>query len=359
MKVVDPWGDSDVKIDEALVKEFGLKVFSKEELKKLDHYLFDRGILVAHRDFQFIQKSMDEKKPFGQLTGIAASGPLHFGHKVDVDMFMYFRDKGAKSLFAVTDIDAYCSREKILDMKMAKEMALNNANHVLALGLKDKEVYVQSQQPARYFELAFEVSKKITENTFRGIYGHVDLGKIGANLLQYADILHVQLPEFFGTMPTLTCVGVDQDPHARAVRDIAKRLPYKFFQPSFGYFQHQGGLQEGKKMSASHQETAIFLDDTPEAACKKIDRAFSGGRETLAEHKKLGGEPDKDKTFELLKFHHPDTKKVEELHAGFSSGNVTSADLKGFAKDFVTKFLKDHAKKVAKTESAAHKIVYG
>ncbi|MDP6293477.1 MAG: tryptophan--tRNA ligase [Candidatus Woesearchaeota archaeon] len=361
MKVVDPWGDSDVKIDEALIKEFGLKVFSKEELKKLDHYLFDRGILVAHRDFQFIQKAMDEKKPFGQLTGIATSGPLHFGHKVDVDMFMYFRDKGAKSKFALTDIDAYCSRpdSKIPDMKTAKALALNNANHVLALGLKPNEVYAQNQQPSRYFELAFEVSKKITENTFRGIYGHVDLGKIGANLLQYADILHIQLPEFFGTMPTLTCAGVDQDPHARAVRDIAKRLPYKFFQPSFGYFQHQAGLQEGKKMSASHPATAIFLDDAPEVASKKIDRAFSGGRETLEEHKKLGGEPDKDKTFELLKFHHPDTKKIEEMHEGYSSGNLTTADLKGFAKDFITKFLKEHQKKVAKTESAAHKIVYG
>ena len=50
---------------------------------------------------------------------------------------------------------------------------------------------------------------------------------------------------------------------------------------------------------------------------------------------------------------------IEEMHEGYSSGNLTTADLKGFAKDFITKFLKEHQKKVAKTESAAHKIVYG
>ena len=75
-------------------------------------------------------------------------------------------------------------------------------------------MYVQSRKEQRYYEFAFELTKKFTFNTLFKIYGNdYSPGKNSANMLQYADMLHPQLREFGGPMPSLTGIGVDQDPH--------------------------------------------------------------------------------------------------------------------------------------------------
>ncbi|MFP4112353.1 MAG: tryptophan--tRNA ligase [Candidatus Woesearchaeota archaeon] len=359
-KEIDPWGSKEVKIDDKLIKQFGLKRFKKSEIPS-KHYLFTRNIIIAHRDFEIIKKHINDKKDFIQLTGIASSGPLHLGHKVDIDAFLLFKSLGAKSFFVVSDIDAYVSRPdtKVSSLEVAKENATNLIAHLLALGISKEEIYVQSRKESRYYEFAFELSKKITENSFKAIYGHMNLGKISANLLQYSDILHLQLKEYFGPTPTITGVGVEQDPHARACRDLARRLSYNLKLPSFFYFLHQSGLQEGSKMSASIPDTAIFLDDSIENMRKKINKAFSGGRETVELHKKLGGIPEKDKAYEILFYHHPNDDFVKEVYTKYNSGELLTGELKKICIDFLTDFLREHQEKVKKNRLIAKKIVYG
>ncbi len=361
MTIIDPWGSKAVNDYEHVFKEFGLKEVPKKIIDSLEHYLFKRGVIIAHRDFDKVMKRIDSKKPFINMTGIAASGPYHLGHKVDVDLFRFFKSKGAKNYFAVSDLDAFLSRpdSKIPDINVAKKWAVKNTADLLALGLEEEDIYVQSNKKnKRYYEFAFELSKRITKNTFEAVYGHVDLGKVGANLLQYADIMHAQLEEFEGPMPSVTGIGLDQDPHARLTRDISKKLQYKMEVPGFIYFKHQSGLQPGAKMSASHPETAIFLDDELKLAEKKIKKAFSGGKPTLEEHRKEGGNIEIDLVFEMLKFHYPNTKELEKIGEGFSSGEVTSGEMKQFAVDFFVPLLKEHQSKVKANTKLAEKIVY-
>ncbi|MDP6641905.1 MAG: tryptophan--tRNA ligase [Candidatus Nanoarchaeia archaeon] len=356
---IDPWGSKEVVIDENLIKKFGLTKFSDSDRKKFNHYLFKRKIILAHRDFNKISDCLSGKKQFIQLTGIASSGLLHLGHKVDIDIFLYFKKLGAKSYFVVSDIDAYLSRpdSKIPSLEKAKEFAINNIAHLLALGLNKKDIYLQSKKEPRYYEFAFEISKKITENTFRAIYGHLDLGKLSANLLQYADILHPQLKEFNKPMPSITGIGIEQDPHARACRDIARRLPYKLQLPSFIYFSHQSALQLGKKMSASEPDSAIFLDDNKEDIKRKINKAYSGGRESLKEHKKLGGIPENDKAFEILLYHHPNSNFIQKVHDQYKNGKLSTGELKSICKEFLIEMLSKHQRKLKRTEKIAEKIV--
>lgn len=356
---IDPWGAAQVVIDEKMIQQFGLKKMTPDVIP-CDHRFFRRNIIIAHRDFDKITECIKSKKPFCQLTGIASSGPLHFGHKVDIDAFLLFKELGAKSRFVVSDIDAYVSRPdtKVPSMKVAKDTAVELIAHLLALGLTEDEIYVQSQKEPRYYEFAFEVSKKMTENAYKAIYGHMTLGKISANLLQYSDILHLQLKEYFGPMHSITGIGIEQDPHARACRDLAKKLEYKMKAPSFFYFKHQSGLQEGSKMSASQPNTAIFLSDSVKDATKKINKAFSGGKETVEEHRKYGGNPDIDKAYEMLFFHHPDDEYLKELYAKYKSGELLSGEMKKACITFVTSFLEQHQQKVTSFLPIAKKMVY-
>ncbi|MBI4439773.1 tryptophan--tRNA ligase [Candidatus Woesearchaeota archaeon] len=359
MAHIDPWSSVEIEDYEHIFSEFGMEKIPDAWRKKLGHHLFRRGIVVAHRDFGKILQRMEAKKPFINMTGIATSGRLHLGHKVDIDLFLFFKSKGAKNYFAVSDIDAYVSRPRIETMADAKKIAAGNLAHLLAFGLEKEDIYLQSNKEPRYYEFAFEISKKITESTYRAIYGHTDLGKISAVLLQIADILHPQLKEYGGKMPSVTGIGLEQDPHAKITRDVAKRLPYSIETPSFIYFRHQSGLQQGKKMSSSEPDTAIFLDDSADDIKRKVNRAFSGGRDTLEEHRKLGGNPDVDKTFEILKFHHPDDALVKSVYNDYKSGRMLTGELKAICRDFLTETLSKHQESVEKKRKVAEQIVLG
>jgi tryptophanyl-tRNA synthetase len=345
-----------------LIKQFGLSTFTDSERKRFDHQLFRRGIVIAHRDFKLIEERIRQGKPFIQMTGIACSGPMHIGHKVDIDLFLFFKSLGARCYYCAADIDGYVARpdEKVPSLERAKEIAVDNVADALALGISEKDIYMQSRKEQRYYEFAFELAKKFTFSTLYAIYGDdYNPGKHSANMLQYSDILHQQLKEFNGPMPSLTGIGVDQDPHARAVRDIAAKLPHGFVPPSFIYFSFQPGLQLGNKMSSSEPSTTILFTDTPDQVRKKIKDAYSGGRDTLAEHRKLGGIPETDKAFQILRYHHPDDKFVSDTYAKFKSGEMASGELKEIVIDFTNDMLKKHQERRKRKAKAAEKIVLG
>ncbi len=345
-----------------LIKQFGLSTFTEHEKERFDNLLFRRGIVIAHRDFKLIEERIDEGKPFIQMTGIACSGPMHIGHKVDIDLFLFFKSMGAKCYYCAADIDGYVSRsdEKVPSLEKAKEIAIDNVADALALGIDERDIYVQSRKEPRYYEFAFELAKKFTFSTLYAIYGNdYSPGKHSANMLQYSDILHQQLKEFNGPMPSLTGIGVDQDPHARAVRDIAAKLPYNLVIPSFIYFSFQPGLQLGNKMSSSEPSSTILFTDSPEQVKRKIMNAYSGGGDTLAEHRRHGGVPEIDRAFQILKYHHPDDKLVNEIHSKFKNGEMTSGELKETVIDFTNSLIKRHQEKKKRNLKAAEKIVLG
>ncbi|HIQ49874.1 MAG TPA: tryptophan--tRNA ligase, partial [Nanoarchaeota archaeon] len=137
--LLDPWGDVEIKNYKKLFSEFGLKQFPENWKKELNHYLFERGVVIAHRDFDKIMERIREKKEFIVITGIASSGKLHLGHKMIIDLVKHFKKFKAKIFFCIADIDAYTTREKIKTMEEAKKFALENIANVLALGLKKRD----------------------------------------------------------------------------------------------------------------------------------------------------------------------------------------------------------------------------
>lgn len=354
---VGPWNSETVKNYGHVFRDFGLSKFPPELM--LDHHLFRRGVIVAHRDFEKIFDRINTYKPFINMTGIASSGRLHFGHKMDIDVFKLFKHLGGISYFCIADIDAYCSREKITTIKEAKNIAVENLSHVLALGLEKDDVYVQSNMDPRYYEFVFELSKKITENMFEAVYGHVNIGKISAAILQYGDILHPQLKEYEGPMPSITGIGIDQDSHAKMTRDLAKRLPHSFVLPSFIYFKHQQGLMEGTKMSSSEPDTAIFLDDDEREVKRKIGKAFTGGRDTIEEQKEKGGRPGICRIFEIYTFHQPDDQFMDDIEKRCRAGGLVCGECKKLCAEFLNEFLKQHQEKAKKLRPLAEEIVYG
>tara|TARA_Y100000310_G_scaffold245229_1_gene250179 strand:+ start:1059 stop:2246 length:1188 start_codon:yes stop_codon:yes gene_type:complete len=354
---VTPWEVKGKINYNKLIKDFGLKSMSSLKLPAVfeKEVLFRRGLVFAHRDFERILKAIKEKKPFVMMTGLMPSGKMHFGHKMVADQVIFYQKLGAKVYLNVADIEAYNSRSD--NLKELHKVALEEylTNYVaLGLDLSKCDFYFQSKRSLdgaksnSYYSLASMLARHVTYNEFKAIYGDVSPGKMAAALLQAADMLHPQLPEFEGKpLPVVVPVGADQDPHLRLARDLAKRCKlHKFIQLSSTNHKFAFGLKGGK-MSSSDLTSYIALSEDPKEAARKIKKyAFSGGRATLEEHRKKGGNPDVDVAFQMLKFGlESDDSKLEDLRKKYLSGEMLSGEMKMYLVEKITEFLESHHKK--------------
>ncbi len=363
---VTPW---EVKGDvnyEKLVKEFGLLPIKDLPNVFRENVLFRRKIVFAHRDIQKIMDTAKKKKKFVMMTGLMPTGKFHIGHMILAQQFVFYQKLGAKIYIAVADIEAYHARGQSLgeSRKIAMEEYLPA---YIALGLKPKNVefYFQSDRSKdsvkanSYYRLQNLLAKHATFNEFKAVYGEIGPGKMIAALLQAVDMLHPQLSEFEGKYPVLVPVGIDQDPHIRLARDIANRYKLNdFTQLSSTYHLFLPGLRGGK-MSASEPNTFIAVTDSPEVVKKKINKyAFSGGQPTLEEHRKKGGNPDVDVSFQYLKmFFEPDDKKLNDIEKKYKSGEMTTGELKSFTIEKINSFLKVYQKKKKLAEKEIDKFI--
>jgi len=361
---VTPW-EVKGKVDyNKVIKEFGIKPIKNLPDVFNKNLLFRRKIVFAHRDIQRILEAIKSKKAFVMMTGLMPSGKFHIGHILLVKQMIFYQELGAKIYIAIADLEAYNAREKSL--KELRKIAINEyiLNYAaLGLDLNKCDLYFQSARSNKaeksntYYRLASNFSRHVTFNEFKAIYGKdISPEKMNASLLQAADMTHAQLPEFEGgPIPVLVPVGIDQDPHLRLARDIVNRYKdNKMIQLSSTYHFFLPGLKDGK-MSSSDVNSYIALTDSPEEVKNKINKyAFSGGRDTIEEHRKYGGNPDVDVSFLYLKYlFEPDDKKLEQIKKDYESGKLLSGELKKILIDKINVFLKEHQRR---REKAKNKI---
>ncbi|WP_342306000.1 tryptophan--tRNA ligase [Methanolobus sp. ZRKC5] len=117
---------------------------------------------------------------------------------------------------------------------------------------------------------------------------------------------------------------------------------YAFVPPSSTYHRFMSGLQGGK-MSSSVPDSYISLTEDPKGAAKKVKRAKTGGRMTLEEQKKLGGEPDKCSVYEMFLFHLvDDDEELAQIYTECREGSRVCGNCKVLAAEKTEKFLKEH-----------------
>ena len=111
---------------------------------------------------------------------------------------------------------------------------------------------------------------------------------------------------------------------------------------------------------SSSGEGVILLSDSPKEVETKIKKyAFSGGRDTLEEHRKKGGNPEIDVSFQYLKmFFEPDDKKLQKIHDDYKSGKLLTSELKQITIDKINAFLKEHQKNREKAKKQLDKFLF-
>jgi tryptophanyl-tRNA synthetase len=366
MEILNPWevkGDIDYQ---RLLSEFGLSPLEKLPKDFNEFLLFRRKIIFAHRDFGKILAGVHEGKPLVMMTGLMPTGKMHIGHMLVAQQMIFYQSLGAKLYICVADIEAYNARGQSL--KESREKAIHDyLLNYIALGLKPENVefYFQSERSKTaekanaYYRLQNVLARHATFSEFKAVYGEISPGKMLSALLQAADMLHPMLPEFEGKVPVIVPVGVDQDPHMRLARDLAKRVKeFSLLPQASTYHVFMPGLSGGK-MSSSDESSFIALTDSSKVVAKKINKyAFSGGRATIEEHRAKGGNPDVDVAFQYLRFwFEPNDTVLADIHARYKSGELLSGELKKLAIERIGAFLDDLEKKREKAKKQLSKFV--
>jgi tryptophanyl-tRNA synthetase len=110
-------------------------------------------------------------------------------------------------------------------------------------------------------------------------------------------------------------------------------------------------------MSKSSPGSFISIPEDPETAGKKTLSAVTGGRKTVEEQKRLGGEPEKCVVFEIYKQHLiEDDEKLNEIYQRCRAGTLLCGEDKARACKLMTEFMKNFDKKFKEAKAMSDKL---
>lgn len=365
---ITPWEVEGEVNYKNLIKEFGVSELDNNLLNKIKELaekkglelpiLLKRKFYYSHRDLNLVINDYLNNKNIFLYTGRGPSGKLHIGHLPSFLIIKFFQE-----LFDCNVYIMFSDDEKFLEknysLEEIEERTKEQILQISSIGFNPDKTFIfkNTEYIPHIYKSVLKVAKLINFQISSKIFGFNNYSNIG--IIFYPSIQIV--PTFFEKGRVLIPAAIDQDPYFRLQRDIAHKLKRekassiysKFFPPLQGF--------KGK-MSSSKKETAIFLDDSPEEVELKIKKyAFSGGRPTLEEHKKYGGNPEIDVSFQYLKLlFEEDDNKLKELEEEYKKGILTTSQLKKYTIEKINDFLSKFNKKVEKTknEKIVEKMMY-
>ena len=358
--LLDPWGTTIVEDYNRLYEEFGIQPF-KPLLAQIPNpsMFMRRGVIFGHRDFKRVLNAMKSKEKFAVMSGIKPTGEFHLGTLMTAREIIDFQRRGATAFYCIADIEGY--EDNNIFFEESEKIAVGNITDLLALGFDPKRGYIYRQSMERLVkDLAIIFGRGVTLATMKAIYGERHIGLYLSALIQAGDILMPQLEVFDGPKPTVVPVGVDQDAHLRLTRDLANkfRSKYDFVLPSSTYHKIMRGLDGSPKMSKRNPMSYFTLQEEPEAILKKISNAFTGGRPTVKEQRKLGGIPEICSIYEICMFQFfEDDDDVIKMYQDCKSGKLLCGEHKEQVIEIVLSFIKNHQQKRRRYVDKAKEIL--
>ncbi|KAG7883183.1 hypothetical protein KL905_001884 [Ogataea polymorpha] len=388
---ITPWEVEGAVVDghavgidyEKLIKQFGTKPITKETLERFEqvtgyepHHYLKKGLFFSERDFSRILDLYEHGEPFFLYTGRGpSSDSMHLGHMIPFTFTKWLQDVfDVPLIIELTDDEKFLFKQK-LTIEDVKRFAKENAKDIISVGFKPENTFIFSDleyMNSAFYETVVRVSRQITTSTAKAVFGFQDadcIGKLHFASVQIATAFPSSFPDVLGLPPKTPCLipcAIDQDPYFRVCRDVADKL--KFSKPSLVHSRFFPALQgPTTKMSASDENSAIFMTDTPKQIQKKVNKyAFSGGKVSVEEHRKYGGNPDVDVAYQYLSYFNENEELLTKVAEQYRSGELLSGEMKKLCIETLQKYVKEFQERRAKVDDEVlqsfmrpHKLVFG
>jgi len=362
---VTPWEVKGTIDYDKLIQEFGVQKIDDALLARIQkatgklHPFLRRNIFFAHRDLMWILDQYEKGNKFFLYTGRSPSGPVHLGHLVPWMFTKWLQDVFDVELwFQFPDEEKFLFKDS-LTLEDTEKYLYENMLDVIAVGFDPKKTkfIIDTKHAGIMYKEAMKIAKKITFSTVKSSFGMTNETNIGAIFYTAMQAVPAILPSSLAkkNIPCLIPHAIDQDPHFRVSRDVMPKLGY--YKPASiqcRFLPGLGGIETDGKMSSSIETTAIYATDDAKTIKTKINKyAFSGGQATIEDHRKLGGNPDIDVSYQWLTFFEEDDDKLAKIYHDYKSGKLLSGELKAILIDVLQRLLADHQKS---REAAKSKI---
>jgi tryptophanyl-tRNA synthetase len=349
--IVTPW-EVRGKIDyDRLIKEFGTERITPElkeriyKITKDTHVMLERDYFFSHRDLKWILDEYDKKNKFTLYTGRGPSGHTHIGHLPTWMFTKWLQDRFDTRLYFQMTNDEKFVFEPQLSLDDVRRFTYENTLDLLALGFEPENTFIiqDIEHIELMYEIAVQVAKKVTFSSAKAVFGFDNSMNIGGIWFPAMQAVPAFIHSWvYGKKtPCVIPCAIDQDPYWRVTRDVAERLGY--YKPASIQNRFIPGLKEGGKMSASDPMSTIFTTDTLKMAKKKVMNAFTGGRATVEEQRKLGANPDICSVFKYYEFMFiPDDKDLADIERKCRGGEILCGECKQILAPMMTEFLEKH-----------------
>jgi tryptophanyl-tRNA synthetase len=156
----------------------------------------------------------------------------------------------------------------------------------------------------------------------------------------------------------LVPMAIDQAPYFRMARDVASKLECP--KPAVIHSEFLPGLRgQDDKMSSTGDPSVLFLDMDVTKINKHINRyAFSGGRDTLEEHRQFGANLKIDICYQYLTYFLEEDNELEAIAKAYSSGEMTTGQIKKITGDLLTKIIINHQEAKAEVDDEVLSLFY-
>ncbi|CAL9128156.1 unnamed protein product [Musa textilis] len=334
-QVVNPWevtAKDGGKIDyDKLIEKFGCQRLDESFVRRVErltgrpaHVFLRRGVFFAHRDFNEILDVYERGEKFFLYTGRGPSSEaLHLGHLVPFMFTKYLQDAFKVPLVIQLTDDEKCMW-KNLTVEESKRLARENAKDIIACGFDITRTFIFSDFSyvgGAFYENMVKVAKCVTFNKVVGIFGFTNEDHIGK----------ISFPPV-------------QDPYFRMTRDVAPRIGYQ--KPALIESSFFPALQgETGKMSASDPNSAIYVTDSSKDIKNKVNRyAFSGGQDSIENHRKYGANLEVDIPVKYLGFFLEDDAELDHIKKEYGAGRMLTGEIKKRLVEVLSELVERHRK---------------
>lgn len=352
-----------------LREQFGTQELTAELLERIRRLaggelppLLARGIYYSHRDLPGLLDGLGRGEKFFLYSGRGPSGPLHTSHLPSFELCRWFQEKFDLPMYVqITDDEKFWARSG-LSREETVRWGLENLYDILAVGFDPKKtrVFFDSRSIAALYPLAVRVARKIPYSSVKAVFGFEPSTNIG--LVFYTALQTV--PCFWPSwaegksVPCLIPCGIDQDPHFRLTRDVAEGLGYP--KPALVHSRMIPGLLGEAAMSTTgaSSDNALFLNDPPKVVERKVRNAFTGGRATVEEQRRLGAVPEVCSIWALWRSRFAETDaKFDQVTQGCRSGALLCGECKGQLLERIHRFYEEHHVAREKAKEWAESVI--
>jgi tryptophanyl-tRNA synthetase len=270
----------------------------------------------------------------------------------------------------IADDEKYMFKDK--QFAEIYNLGFENAKDIIACGFnKDKTFIFSNRDYSRvscYQTVVWDILKNTSQSAIQATFGIDPSMPAGTTLwpcYQTAAAFSNSFEQIFNKeqVRCLIVYGVDQDPYQRVARDVAPILG--FYKPCGIMMQFLPALEGSSKMSSTNSNghnkpiTTIFMTDKEKEIYDKVKKyAFSGGKETVKEHKEKGADLSVDIPYMYLRFFEFDDVKLEKIGMAYSKGIMMTSEIKKILSDKLFELVENHKKNRAEITDEDVKYFY-